>query len=254
MNDESNIEKGRRFTRRNTQSIFASSRWCSDKKAWLVESANSKNTIDNFASHNTEGYNTPEGVLECWCEIAASYLKTQGLPCTALVDYEETTDDNRVNQYEGASIKAYILDYCGYEPDSIEGLAARILTIADQYKHKRLNLFMLGLELGEITTLIHVESVLRFEKPRTPEKHFTAYADELVKANPKLKPGEYWEIVRQNENNFFIDVDKESKKEIIVLEILNEKSIKRSKRQFIYKYIKDAQKRYELKMLDEVER
>ena len=203
----------------------------------------------------TGGFCTAAGAIEFWKEKAVSILKEKNLPYSALVYYTPGTKqwqiepplENNKSFMPYCFIHFYILQERKYQPDSIEGLAARILVIADHYKNKRMDSFMLGYELGKIEKLIHVENVLsnamlKIRKPAEPKRPFTDLAKILVNNYKGINNTEYWDILK-NDNHEDYEISLFENKECLFYSKPDGKILRISKKTFIRNSIPEARKK-----------
>ena len=213
------------------------------------------------------GFCTEDGALELWKEKAVSILKEKNLPYSALVYYTPGTKkwqiepplENKPLTAPGcinaafmphSFIDVYILKERKREPYSIEGLAARILTIIEYYKNNLKDPFMLTFELGELTNRLNV-TIIESKGGKKAGGHskqsepFIKLADSAVWANPDLKNTQYWQILKNEvseSNHYFITT--EGKTEYINFDKRDAKTKRIARATFETKYIAPARKRF----------
>ena len=173
------------------------------------------------------GFSTPCGAIEHYKEKAAGILKAQKLPYSAVVYYVPGTKqwqidpppDNQAFMPGGkinpaflphGYIDVYLKNEANINANSDTGkaidvlivTAARILTVIEYYENNRKDPFMLAYELGRLSKLLEVYSVLSStnkqnrkdeEKETSP---FIKLAEKQIAANHDLKHTHYWPLLK----------------------------------------------------------
>ena len=181
-----------------------------------------------------------------------SYLKAKNKPCNTSAIKKRSSGDN-IRHWQGY-IDNYIIKICGKSHDSLEGMAAQILTIQEKYNKKQGDLSMLCYDLGQIAKLIHVDSVINKDLSNgryrpSPNDNFTNLALRMVEQFHKTKNYEYWDMLDDGyDDNFYTGIEKNKKSrevDYLYYEDIyskNNDEEKISKRTFIYTYIPEARK------------
>lgn len=162
-------------------------------------SISSKNTPEEIRDFFNKVEYSDYGDLVLYAtEIAATVLKKAGLPVTPIYSYSDNNKECR------GFIDRYVIDKLKKEPDSPEGLSARILSnIERQKNNSHSEPLKLAYELGELTTLLKVYGIEsssnkgNAEGKRKPEE-FEILAEYLVKEYPDLTFNKLWKKIEDS--------------------------------------------------------
>lgn len=219
----------------------------------IVQSFNlNKEALEHDKHYQNTRQKTFENVILDATERAIDILKAANLPTIYLVRFPCPI---RFNGGEGLSIlSAYVIKKLGYEHDSIEGLAASILTTIYQIKENSENkerVSLLIFELGELTTLLRINNYTSTTKTTNAKRErkpqgLIDLAEYLVKEYPDFTFNEYWDLIQESDYQIMDCYITDKEKICWMKKKQNDEKeeVLRTKKTFESEYITPARKKY----------